>query len=316
MAALVVLGLALLIDLFLGEPPLRVHPTAWTGRFIALGCGVATDYGPRTQKAYGVFLAMATISVFAGAAYLLLEVAARFAGEPIRIAVAAVLLKPTFSIRLMYRYAVRLASAVRQCNYDEARAILRNIVRRDPEQLNDSQVISAGVETVAESTVDGITSALFYFALFGVPGAFAYRAINTLDSMVGYKTPEFINIGWFSARLDSIANWVPARLSALLTVLSAVLISGSASGSWRILRRDRNRTESWNAGWPMSAVAGALEVRLEKPGFYALGDGDQSLTHEHLTKAARAMLVSTFLFVFLVVIPVIIAVNVVGLQIG
>ncbi len=316
MAALAVLGLALLIDLLLGEPPLRLHPTAWMGRFIALGCGAAADYRPRTQKAYGIFLAMATILIFAGAAYLLLELAARFAGEPIRIAVAAILLKPTFSIRLMHRHAVRLASAVRQCNYDEARAILRHIVRRDPEQLNDSQVISAGVETVAESTVDGITSALFYFALFGVPGAFAYRAINTLDSMVGYKTPELINIGWFSARLDSIANWLPARLTALLTVLSSVFVAGSASDSWRILLRDRNRTESWNAGWPMSAIAGALEVKLEKPGSYTLGDPDHLLTHEHLTRATHVMLLNTLLFMFLVVIPVMTTMKMVALQIG
>ena len=314
-ATLAVLGLALLIDVVLGEPPLRVHPTAWMGWLTARWCRVAPERGPPIQRAYGVLLAMATILIFVGAAYLLLEVAARFFGETIRIAIAAILLKSTFSIRLMQRYAVQLASAVRRNDYVEARAILRHIVRRDPEQLNDSQVISAGVETIAESTADGITSPLFYFALFGVPGAFAYRAINTLDSMVGYKTPELVNIGWFSAKLDSIANWIPARLTAVLTVLSTVLISGSASNSWRILLRDRNKTESWNAGWLMSAMAGALEARLEKPGFYTLGDADQSLTHENLAKAGRAMAVNTALFVFLVVIPIMIIIRMAGLQI-
>src|SRR5208337_5030447 len=96
----------------------------------------------------------------------------------------------------------------------------RHIVRRDPASLSDAQVISAGVETVAEGIGDGITSPLFYYALFGVPGAFAYRAINTLDSMVGYKDPEFLKLGWFSAKLDSLANWLPARLATILMLLA------------------------------------------------------------------------------------------------
>lgn len=310
------LGLALLIDLSLGEPPLQVHPTAWIGRLTVRWYRVALKFNPRTQRAYGVFLSLAIVLIFAGGPYLLLEMAARFLGEPIQIVISAVLLKSTFSIRLMYRYASQLGSAVRRSDHTKARAILRNIVRRDPEQLNDFQMISAGVETIAESTVDGITSPLFYFALFGIPGAFAYRAMNTLDSVVGYKTPELVNIGWFSARLDSIANWLPARLTALLTVLSAVFLSGSASDSWRILLRDRNRIESWNAGWPMSAMAGALRVKLEKPGSYTLGDPDQSLTEEHLAIATHVMLLNTVLFTFLVVIPVVAAVWMARLRIG
>jgi adenosylcobinamide-phosphate synthase len=167
-------------------------------------------------------------------------------------------------------------------------------------------VISAGIETVAEGMGDGIASPLFYYALFGIPGAFAYRAINTLDSMVGYKDPEFLNLGWFSARLDSIANWIPARLASILMLLSGKLLGESASRSWRILIRDRNRTESWNAGWLMSAMAGLLDVKLEKPGFYALGDADQQLNYTHLKKAIRIMTLDTVLFV-LALIPFILA---------
>jgi adenosylcobinamide-phosphate synthase len=169
-------------------------------------------------------------------------------------------------------------------------------------------VISAGIETVAEGMGDGIASPLFYYALFGIPGAFAYRAINTLDSMVGYKDPEFMNLGWFSARLDSIANWLPARLASILMLLSGKLLGESASRSWRILIRDRNRTESWNAGWLMSAMAGLLGVKLEKPGFYALGDADQQLNYMHLKKAVRIMILDTVLFV-LSLIPLILAVG-------
>jgi adenosylcobinamide-phosphate synthase len=196
----------------------------------------------------------------------------------------------------MGKYVSDLAGAVRRNDYLEARSILSHIVRRDPASLSDTQVISAGVETVAEGMGDGIASPLFYYALFGIPGAYAYRAINTLDSMVGYKNQEFMNLGWFSAKLDSVANWLPARLASILMLVAGKLLGESASRSWRILLRDRNRTESWNAGWLMSAMAGLLGVRLEKPSLYALGDADQQLNYSHLYRAFRIVTVDTVMF--------------------
>lgn len=306
--ATLVLCLALLIDIVLGEPPLRLHPTVWMGRLIEVGYRIGSKLRPSMQKAYGVVLAIGVIWVFAGGSYVILQLLNSIPNEPIRIIITAILLKSTFSVRMMREYASDLATAIRQNDYTEARSILRHIVRRDPASLSDAQVISAGIETVAEGMGDGIASPLFYYALFGIPGAFAYRAINTLDSMVGYKDPEFMNLGWFSARLDSIANWLPARLASILMLLSGKLLGESASRSWRILIRDRNRTESWNAGWLMSAMAGLLGVKLEKPGFYALGDADQQLNYMHLKKAVRIMILDTVLFV-LSLIPLILAVG-------
>jgi adenosylcobinamide-phosphate synthase len=261
-------------------------------------------------------LALGTITIFAGLAYLILWGAARVAGEPAQIILGPFLLKPTFSVRLMHDYAVKLASALQRRDSAEAKDVLRHIVRRDPERLNESQMISAGVESVAESTTDGITSPLFYYALLGIPGAIAYRVVNTLDSMVGYKDPRFIYLGWFSARLDSIANWLPARLTGPLTVLAAALTRQSARGALRILRRDKNRTESWNAGWTMSAMAGALEVQLEKLGAYVLGDRDEELSSNHIIEAARILAVNTILFIILIVLPIILGVGWVGVVIG
>ncbi|MGD0423062.1 MAG: cobalamin biosynthesis protein [Candidatus Bathyarchaeia archaeon] len=306
--ATLVLCLALLIDIVLGEPPLRLHPTVWMGRLIEVGYRIGSKLRPSMQKAYGVVLAIGVIWVFAGGSYVILQLLNSIPNEPIRIIITAILLKSTFSVRMMREYASDLATAIRQNDYTKARSVLKHIVRRDPASLSDAQVISAGIETVAEGMGDGIASPLFYYALFGIPGAFAYRAINTLDSMVGYKDPEFMNLGWFSARLDSIANWLPARLASILMLLSGKLLGESASRSWRILIRDRNRTESWNAGWLMSAMAGLLGVKLEKPGFYALGDADQQLNYMHLKKAVRIMILDTVLFV-LSLIPLILAVG-------
>ncbi|MGA3296691.1 MAG: cobalamin biosynthesis protein [Candidatus Bathyarchaeia archaeon] len=306
--ALIVLVLAMLIDLILGEPPLRVHPTVLMGKFIGRGIGVAKGRSARLQKAYGVGLALGTITFFAGTSYLIL-CGVSILGEPVQIVCAALLLKPTFSIRLMHRYALKLASAVRRGDWAEAKDVLRHIVRRNPNSLSESQIISAGVESVAESTTDGITSPLFFYALFGVPGAVAYRAINTLDSMLGYRDPQFINIGWFSAKLDSIANWLPARLTAIITIISAALIGQSAAGALRILRRDRNCTASWNAGWVMSAMAGALRVQLEKQGSYVLGNRDQELAPNHIVRATRILVMNTVLFTIFFVLPIMLGVE-------
>jgi len=305
-AAVLALCLAVAIDIALGEPPPQIHPTVWMGRLIEIGYRFGRKLRPSMQKAWGVVLGVGVVAVFSLASYVLLQFVYGISIEPLQIVITALLLKCTFSIRRMREYAMDLASAVRRNDYAEARSILRYIVRRDPATLTDAQVISAGVETVAEGMGDGIASPLFYYALFGVPGAFAYRAINTLDSMVGYKDPEFLNIGWFSARIDSIANWLPARLASILMLLAGRLLGESASRGWRILLRDRNRTESWNAGWLMSAMAGLLGVRLEKPGFYSLGDPDQQLNYSHLNKAVRIMTLDTLLFI-LTLIPVILA---------
>jgi len=300
--------LAILIDLMLGEPPLPLHPTVWMGRLIEVEVRFGKKLRPSTQKGFGVVLALVVIGVFAGGSWVIVELVNRLSSEPVRIIVTAVLLKPTFSIKLMRKYASDLAAAVRRSDYREARSILSHVVRRDPAALSDTQVISAGVETVAEGMGDGIASPLFYYALFGIPGAYAYRAINTLDSMVGYKDQEFMNLGWFSARLDSVANWLPARLASILMVAAGKLLGESASRSWRILLRDRNRTESWNAGWLMSAMAGLLGIRLQKPGYYALGDAAEQLNYSHLNRALRIVILDTVLFAA-VLIPVLFAIE-------
>ena len=302
--ATLVLCLAVLIDMALGEPPSRFHPTVWMGRLIEVEYRFGRKLRPSMQKAYSVVLAVVVIGGFAGASYCFLQLVNRLPIEPIQIIISAILLKSTFSIRKMREYACDLAEALRRGDYVRARSILKHIVRRDPATLSDTQVISAGVETVAEGIGDGIASPLFYYALFGVPGAFAYRAINTLDSMVGYKDPEFLKLGWFSAKLDSLANWLPARLATILMLLAGKLLGESASRSWRVLLRDRNRTESWNAGWLMSAMAGLLGVKLEKPGFYTLGDANQQLNYTHLNRAVRIMILDTGLFVLVLILVI------------
>ena len=301
--SLLIFILAFFIDVVFGEFPDRFHPTVWIGRAIAFFKPKFKNENPRTEKVNGIVLCVLVILLVAVPVGVLLFAIRYFMGRIPYIVVAAVLLETTFAVKCMRQYTVPIAEALKNRDIDKARKGLYYIVRRDPTELNEQQIVSAAVESIAESTTDGITTPFFFFALFGVPGAFAFRVINTLDSTVGYKDPENINIGWFSANLDTAANYVPARLTALLMVAASALSGENWRESWRILQRDKAKTNSVNAGWTMSAMAGALGVQLEKSGHYALGDkGD--ISPADITRALRVMELTAVLFGAVVVLPV------------
>ena len=296
--------LAFLIDLAFGEYPDRIHPTIGIGKMITYLKRKSKNPNPRVEKANGVFMALTIMLVVSLPVFLLLYWLRTLPyGNILYVIVGAVLFKATFAIRGMGQYTKPIAKALKEKDLAEARKWLPYIVRRDPNTLSERQIISAAVESIAESTTDGITAPFFFYALFGVPGAFAYRVVNTLDSMVGYKNVENRNIGWFSAKLDTIANYVPARVTAYLMVAAAFLTGEDWRESYRILQRDKHKTASPNAGYTISAMAGALNVQLEKQGYYTLGD-DHGILPEHIPKALRVMNVTAALFGLIVVVPV------------
>ena len=297
--------LAFLIDIVLGEYPDRIHPTIGIGKIIAYLKRKAKSPNPHVEKANGVLMALAIMMVVALPVFVLLFWLRTLPhGEFIYIIVGALLFKATFAITGMGQYTKPIAEALKKKDLTAARKWLPYIVRRDPSTLNERQIISAAVESIAESTTDGITAPFFFFALFGVPGAFVYRVINTLDSMVGYKNAEYKNIGWFSANLDTIANYIPARGTAYIMVAAAFLSHEDWRESYRILQRDKHKTASPNAGYTISAMAGALNIQLEKQGYYTLGD-DHGISSEHITRALRVMTLTAALFGLIVVVPLV-----------
>ena len=300
-----IFALAFIIDMVLGEYPDRIHPTIGIGKIISYLKRKAKSASPSVEKANGVLLAVAIILVVSLPVFLLLWWLRVSFGSIPYIIVGAILFKATFAVKGMGQYTLPIAKALKQNDLDGARKWLPFIVRRDPNSLNERQIISAAVESIAESTTDGITAPFFFFALFGVPGAFAYRVVNTLDSMVGYRNEEYRNIGWFSAKLDTIANYIPARLTAYLIVVSAFLVGENWKESWHILQRDKNKTSSPNAGYTIGAMAGALNTQLEKKGHYILGD-DHGLSSDHIPRALKIMTLTAALFGFIMVIPVLV----------
>jgi adenosylcobinamide-phosphate synthase len=304
--SILIFALAFLIDLVLGEYPDRIHPTIGIGKMILYFKRKAKNPNPRVEKANGVLMALTIMLVVALPIFLVLFWLRTIPyGEILYIIVGAILFKATFAIRGMGQYTKPIAEALKQNDLTNARKWLPYIVRRDPNSLNERQIISAAVESIAESTTDGITAPFFFYALFGVPGAFAYRVINTLDSMVGYKNAEFKNIGWFSAKMDTITNYIPARVTAYLMVVAAFLLREDWRESYRILQRDKHKTTSPNAGYTISSMAGALNIQLEKQGCYKLGD-DHGISAEHIFKALQVMTVTSVLFGLIVVVPVLI----------
>ena len=301
--SVLIFALAFLIDALFGEYPDRIHPTVGIGKAIAYLKPKLKNANAKVEKANGVLLALAIMLLFSVPVFLLLFWLRLYFGSIPYIIVAAVLFKATFAVKCMGYYTKPIAAALKKNDLGEARKWLPFIVRRDPNTLDERQIISAAVESIAESTTDGITAPFFYFAIFGVPGAFAYRVVNTLDSMVGYKNVETKNVGWFSANLDTLANYVPARLTAYLMVVASFLLREDWRASWRILQRDKRKTASINAGWTISAMAGALNIQLEKQGYYTLGD-DHGISPEHITKALRVMVLTAVLFGLVVVLPV------------
>ncbi|MHB9090018.1 MAG: cobalamin biosynthesis protein [Chloroflexota bacterium] len=284
MTELWMLVTALAIDLLLGEIPASVHPVVLAGRLIAW-LERAPVRGKMAQLIYGAVMVAVGQLVFVVPAWLVLNYA-RQVSEPAYFALGALLLKSTFSVRGLLRAAEAVWEPLAAGRLVDARAALRSLVSRDTTTLSGSLIAAAAVESVAENSSDSFVAPMFYFAIFGVPGALTYRVLNTYDSMIGYHG-AYEYLGKVAARLDDLANLIPARLTGLLLLLSCPLRRASAAGAWEAMRKYHGATESPNAGWPMSAMAGALGVRLEKVGHYRLGDGRGALTADTIAQANR-----------------------------
>ncbi len=283
MTDVLVLAAALAFDLLLGEYPNRLHPVIWMGWVTERLMRWAPREGRIRQVAFGIVLLAAEVLPFAVPVWLLLQ-GLKDSGSPSYVLAGALVLKPTFALRALWHEVDAVREALVGRDLAEARERAGRIVSRDVAILAPSLIASAAVESTAESLTDSFVAPLLYFALLGPAAALAYRAVNTLDAMIGYHgTYEYL--GKAAARADDALNLVPARLAALLVVVSSLPAGGSFAGACRSLWRDHGLTESPNAGWTMSAMAGALRVRLEKPGEYVLNPDGAAPQPAHIRQA-------------------------------
>ena len=314
--SIIIVGFALLLDFLVGDPKTKYHPTAWMGKLIALLVPFTKSNSARKELLGGILL-VSVIVIIVSTLLVVLDVGISLLTTDIvslivSIAIGSILLKTTIAIRGMQKHALAVVNAIEEGDLDSARNHLSMIVKRDTKNLDKNHILSGVLESVSENTVDGVTGPLFYYAIFGLPGAFVYRAINTIDSMVGYKTTLFKNVGWFGAKCDTVLNYAPSRLTGLGMILGAVILGYNWKESLYIMRRDSRKLESHNAGFPMAALAGALGTRLEKMNYYTIGNGSIEFTKSHIISAITLMKVSSILFCGIVTIPIIMTLSFLG----
>ena len=262
-----ILLLALAVDALIGWPDALYrkigHPVTWLGKLISHMDKSLNrmEWHPPTRRLMGLLTAafIILICIVSG------QIIQNAVGQGILGFLISVLLAwPLLASRSLYSHVQDVAQPLELMDLRSAREAVSMIVGRDPKQLDTAGVGRAAIESLAENTSDGVVAPIFWGLIFGLPGILAYKAINTMDSMIGYKTPKHLDFGWAAARIDDLANWVPARLTGLIIAM----MSGTPNTALQTIWRDAGKHRSPNAGWPESAMAAALGVRLSGPRSY------------------------------------------------
>ncbi len=256
-------------------------------------------YKPYASKIYGVLIWFVVIFSHILLYYLIYILIMN--NKILSIIYLGIILKLSISARLLIKTLNEIYKSFKEGNIERARFLTQGIVRRNVYKLDDKHVISAAIESCAESLNDGFISPTFYYTFLGPFGALFQRLVNTLDSALGYKYERIKDVGWFSAKMDTIINYIPARLTSMYIILASMLLGYNWKNSIGILLRDRNKTQSKNAGYPISAISGALGIRLEKPGHYSIGENLKNIEYEDILRARNVAIVSMILHIFFII---------------
>jgi adenosylcobinamide-phosphate synthase len=300
MQGILILGIALLIDIVCGEAPNRFHPVAWLGNLATLELKLNPVSGRVRQFIFGAIMVIVTASGITLLLYFALQYVQNL-NSIAYIIVSAYLLKNTFSLRGLWRAVERVKKELANGNIEQARIRAQALVSRDVNSLDRQQLISASIESCAENLGDSFVAPLLYYAVFGLPGAVCYRIINTYDAMIGYHG-RWEYTGKFAARLDDVLNFIPARLSGLFILLASALCKANAGEGWRTMLAQHSVTESPNAGWTMCAMAGALNITLEKKGAYTLGCPGGEIGLGAITKSQTILLTAAAVWGLIILI--------------
>ncbi|WP_417693081.1 adenosylcobinamide-phosphate synthase CbiB [Roseibium sp.] len=269
---LLLLLAALVLDAVVGDPDWLwrklPHPVVWIGKLIETldrRWNLKTHKSAQRKKA-GIILLLVMLvgSLVVGSALHQLAASLPY-GELIIVLAAAILLAQNS----LYRHVAAVRNALRDDGLAGGRNAVSMIVGRDPEKLDTAGVSRAAIESAAENLSDGIVAPVFWFAVLGLPGLIAYKAVNTADSMIGHKTANYLDFGWAAARFDDLINLPASRLTGLMIAVAAPLVGGSPRAALRTVQHDAKRHRSPNAGWPEAAMAGSLGIALAGPRVYA-----------------------------------------------
>lgn len=297
------------LDLILGDPEHFPHPVRLMGRIISWleiwARKVASR--PRQLRILGLLItAIVVIGTYLGTSFALLLAFKIYWGMGLVFSVY--LAYTTLATRDLYIETKRVFAALQREDLPQARQKLSLVVGRDTVHLDKPEIIRALLETIAENINDGVIAPLFYLSFGGPPLAMSYKAINTLDSMLGYKQEKFWHLGWAAAKLDDLVNFIPARISGLIIILAAAFLGKSWRDAYKVMWRDQRNHDSPNSGWPEAAMAGALGFQFGGINFYFgmpsrkpfIGEGKKEFHLTHIPEAWKILYLSSFLmFIFL-----------------
>ena len=301
--------LAFFIDAVMGDPRSKLHPVVLIGNLIAGIEGMLYGKEDSDKKKLvlgGILVVLVLLFTFA-VVNGIMNLVKMLDNIYVVTLIEAFFLSFTISPKSLAAAGKELYGYLVADDLDNARYKVGWIVGRDTDELTPGEVSRATIETIAENTVDGIIAPLFYFAIGGVPLAFLYRAVNTMDSMVGYKNDRYIYFGRVAARADDVLGYIPARITGLLFVVSAFILGYDGKKAWKILRRDASKHPSPNGGWAEATVAGALHIRLGGFNSYFgkihfreyMGDPVEEIGFDHIMKTIRLMYTDTILFLII-----------------
>ena len=296
--------IAYVLDLIFGDPQNIIHPVQVIGKMISSGEKFLLGENSSLSRKYkffaGMILNITVISLTYGITYLI----RRTSENSIIFTVAEIYLMYTiFSINSLAREGNRVYNILKEGNIERARKDLSYLVSRDTGTMDEKMIIRSTMETISENTVDGIVAPMMYMFLGGLPLSMTYKAINTFDSMVGYKNEKYMDFGKFSAKLDDVANFIPARITGILIVIASMILGYDYKNSLKIFIRDRKNHSSPNSGHAEAGVAGALGVQfggrvsyfgkeVDKP---VIGDKIKDFELEDIKKNIKIMYVASFL---------------------
>ena len=296
--------IAYVLDLIFGDPQNIIHPVQIIGKMINIGEKSLLEKKYKSDRKYkffaGMILNITVISLTYGITYLI----PRTSENSIILTVAEIYLMYTvFSINSLAREGNRVYNILKEGNIERARKDLSYLVSRDTGTMDEKMIIRSTMETISENTVDGIVAPMMYMFLGGLPLSMTYKAINTFDSMVGYKNEKYMDFGKFSAKLDDVANFIPARITGILIVIGSIILGYDYKNSLKVFIRDRKNHSSPNSGHAEAGVAGALGVQfggrvsyfgkeVDKP---VIGDKIKDFELEDIKKNIKIMYVASFL---------------------
>lgn len=271
----IILFLAIIFDRIIGELPESIHPTVWIGKLIAFLENIFKSTNCKNKYRDFLFGSLATFITLlvVGVIAFFVDKCIMLLPSPLNYIIYGFLLSTTIGYKSLFEFCKKPIEYIKNGDLEGARKAVQHIVSRDASKLDKEHVLSAAVESLSENITDSIIGALFYAIFFGLPGAFVYRAINTLDAMIGYKNEKYLWYGKLAARLDDIANFIPSRIAGILLIITAPFYKGDVKKAIYGFLKEANKVPSPNSGYTMATLANALNITLEKIGYYKLGSG-------------------------------------------